>query len=63
MDKNMKSMQEGMRMLMGNATLAMMVFPIWINSAAEKFSMDRVKVNQVPQKTPVTSVKRNKDIN
>jgi hypothetical protein len=30
-------------------------------SAAEKLSKDRVSVNQVPQNTPVMSIKRNND--
>ncbi len=42
-------------MLIGMATLPMMVFPIWINSAAEKLCIERVNVNQVPQKTPITN--------
>src|SRR4029453_16649326 len=31
-----------------------------MNSAAEKVVIDRVRVNHVPQKTPVTSARRNK---
>ena len=44
--------------LIGMATFAIMTFPIWINSSVEKLPRERVSVNQVPQKTPVTSIKR-----
>jgi len=45
-------------MRMGMATLAIMVLPIWINSAGSKSCRERVRVNQVPQNTPVTSMTR-----
>jgi hypothetical protein len=51
----------GMRNRIGMATFAMMAFPIWINSPGENVSSERVSVNQVPQKTPVTSINRTRD--
>lgn len=48
--------------LIGTATFAIITFPIWINSAAVKLSMERVSVNHVPQKTPVTIIMRNNEI-
>lgn len=45
----------GIKIRMGRATLAIIVLPMWMNSAEEKVSSERVSVNQVPQKTPVTS--------
>src|SRR5690606_6707590 len=48
---------------MGFATLATMTLPICMNSAAEKSLMERVSVNQVPQKTPVVNVKNSSAVN
>jgi hypothetical protein len=53
----------GIMMLMGIATLAMIVFPIWINSPGENPCIERVSVNHVPQKTPITSEVSTRQIN
>ena len=43
-------------MRIGKATLEIITFPIWINSAGSNSWSDLVSVNQVPQNTPVTNI-------
>jgi hypothetical protein len=59
----MNKIHEGIIMLMGTATLAIIVLPICMNSAAEKFSIDRLNENQVPQNTPDINTSRDNEMN
>ena len=49
--------------LIGFATFTIIVLPMLINSEAEKFSMLRLRENQVPQNNPVISINKRSVMN
>jgi hypothetical protein len=59
----MKRMVNGIRIRMGTARFRMITFPMARKLSAVNFSMDLLRENQVPQKTPVTSNNKARDIN
>lgn len=48
-----------MRMRIQTPTLFIITFPMCMNSPELKESSERVSANQVPQKTPETSISKN----
>lgn len=50
--------QAGIRKAIGMATLAIITFPMLINSLAEKLSSDCDSGNHVPQNTPITNISK-----
>jgi hypothetical protein len=61
--QSMTRSEAGISIRMGTAMFAIMVWPMCRNSAGVNVSSERVRVNQVPQNTPITKATSIRPVN